>query len=274
MSTHDAFSAFEHAGWTDESLARAYHGQLADVTRQSIPRLLAAVGVKPGDRVLDVACGCGYVAAAARDQGAEAVGLDFSATQVRLAKQAYPGIEFAEGDAEALPFSEAQFDVVLNAFGFPHFANPDKAAGEAHRVLKPGGRFAYVSWAEASKCIAVAMVYDAIRAHGSFEVGLPPGPSFFSYGDPVYAKELLGRAGFARISTEEIPAVWRVSSPDGLYEAMSAGTVRAAAVLKKQSPEASSKIRQALRERVSRFESNGIYEVPAPALVATADRIA
>jgi hypothetical protein len=150
----------------------------------------------------------------------------------------------------------------------------DKAAGEAHRVLKPGGHFAYASWAEASKCIAVAMVYDAIRAHGSLDVGLPPGPSFFGYGDPVYAKELLGKAGFVRISTEEVPAVWRVSSPDGLYEAMSAGTVRAAAVLRRQSPEASSKIRQALCERVSRFESNGIYEVPAPALVATAQRTA
>ncbi|HWE16491.1 MAG TPA: methyltransferase domain-containing protein, partial [Hyphomicrobiaceae bacterium] len=176
-------------------------------------------------------------------------------------------------DAEALPFSEAQFDVVLNAFGFPHFANPDKAAGEAYRVLKPGGRFAYVSWAEASKCIAVAMAYDAIRAHGALDVGLPPGPSFFGYGDPVYGKELLGKAGFARISTEAVPAVWRVSSLDGLYEAMSAGTVRAAAVLRKQAPEASSKIRQALRERVSRFERDGIYEVPAPALVVAAQRI-
>lgn len=269
----NAFREFEHAGWTDESLARAYHSQLADVTRQSIPRLLAAVGLRPGDRVLDVACGGGYVTGALRDQGADAVGLDFSATQVRLARQAYPGIAFAEGDAELLPFCDSQFDVVLNAFGFPHFANPDKAAEEAYRVLKPGGRFAYVSWAEAAKCIAVAMVYDAIRAHGSFDVGLPPGPNFFGYGDPAYAQELLGRAGFAHIATEEIPAVWRVSSPDGLYEAMSAGTVRAAAVLKKQSPEALAKIRQTLRERVSQFESDGIYVVPAPALLATAQRI-
>ena len=274
MNAHDAFREFEHAGWTDEALARAYHGQLADVTRQSIPRLLAVVGLRPGDRVLDVACGGGYVAAAARDQGGDAVGLDFSATQVRLARQAYPGIEFAEGDAEALPFAETQFDVVLNAFGFPHFANPDKAAAEAYRVLKPGGRFAYVSWAPAAKCIAIAMVYDAIRAHGSFAVGLPPGPDFFSYGDPAYANELLGRAGFSRIATEEVPAVWCVSSTDGLYEAMSAGTVRAAAVLKKQSPEASAKIRQALRESVSKFQSNALYEMPAPALVAAAEKIA
>jgi ubiquinone/menaquinone biosynthesis C-methylase UbiE len=119
MSTDDAFREFEHAGWRDESLVRAYHNQLAEVTKQSIPRLLSLTGVKPGDRVLDVACGGGYVATAARKQGAQAVGLDFSDKQVRLARQAYPGIEFAEGDAEALPFPDAQFDVVLNAFGLP-----------------------------------------------------------------------------------------------------------------------------------------------------------
>jgi ubiquinone/menaquinone biosynthesis C-methylase UbiE len=274
MDAHDAFREFEQAGWTDDALARAYHQQLADVTRQSIPRLLAAVGLKAGDRALDVACGSGYVAAAARECGADVVGLDFSVTQIRLARQAYPGIEFTEGDAEALPFSEAQFDVVLNAFGFPHFPNPDKAAAEAWRVLRPAGRFAYVSWASAPRCVAVAMLYDAIRAHGSFDVGLPPGPDFFSYGDPAYATELLRKAGFARISTGESPAVWRVSSTDGLYQAMSAGTVRAAAVLRRQSPEALSRIRQALREGVARFESNGIYEMPAPALVVAAERVA
>jgi SAM-dependent methyltransferase len=274
MNAHDAFREFEHAGWTDEALAQAYHHQLADVTRQSIPRLLAMAGLRPGDRVLDVACGGGYVAAAARDQGADAVGLDFSATQVRLARQAYPGIDFAEGDAEALPFADMQFDVVLNAFGFPHFANPDKAAAEAYRVLKPGGRFAYVSWAQAAKCIAIAMVYDAIRAHGSFAVGLPAGPDFFSCGDPAFANEMFGKAGFSRISTEDVPAVWRVSSPDELYEAISAGTVRASAVLRKQSPEASAKIRQALGQGVTRFQSGTLYEVPAPALVAAAEKIA
>jgi SAM-dependent methyltransferase len=274
MSTADPFKTFEHVGWTDESVALAYHRQLASVTRQSIPHLLGAVGLKAGDRVLDVACGAGYVAAAARDHAADVVGLDFSATQVRLAEQTYPGIHFTVGDAEALPFSEAQFDVVLNAFGFPHLANPDRAAAEAHRVLKPGGRFAYVSWAEASKCIAVAMVYDAIGAHGAFDVGLPPGPAFFSYGDPARAGVLLRNAGFARVSTQDVPAVWRVESPDAIYEAMAAGTVRAAAVLSRQSPEASAKIRQALRDSVSGFDKNGIYEMPAPALIAVGHKIA
>jgi SAM-dependent methyltransferase len=212
----------------------------------------------------------GYVAAAARDRSAEVVGVDFSAAQVRLAQQTYQDIRFIEGDAEALPFGDGDFDVVLNAFGLPHIPNPDKATAEAYRVLKPAGRFAYASWCVATKCIGFSMVYDAIHAHGSLDVGLPPGPNFFKYGDLDYAAEMLERVGFTSVSATEVPLVWRVSSPDAIIEAISSGTVRAAAVLNRQSPGDLANIKRDLRERVSRFEQNGAYAVPSPALVVTA----
>jgi SAM-dependent methyltransferase len=97
--------------------------------------------------------------------------------------------------------------VVFNAFGLPHVPNPDVAVAEAYRVLKPGGRFVYASWSEAAKCIGLSIFYDAIRAHGSLDVGLPPGPNFFNYGNSDFAKEMLGRAGFADVWTKEIPLV-------------------------------------------------------------------
>jgi SAM-dependent methyltransferase len=264
------FREFEHAGWVDDTVALSYHRHLGEVTRACVPDLLGAAGLKAGDRILDVACGAGYVAAAARDQGAEAVGVDFSAAQVRLAEQSYPGIQFVEGDAEALPFTDREFDAVLNAFGLPHVPNPDLATAEAYRVLKPAGRFAYASWCEAAKCIGFSMFYDAIRTHGSLDVGLPPGPNFFSCGNSDFAKEMLNRAGFTSVLTKEVPLVWRVPSPDTIIEAVSQGTVRAAAVLNRQSPEILRKIKQDLRERISDFLQNGIYAVPTPALVVTA----
>jgi ubiquinone/menaquinone biosynthesis C-methylase UbiE len=132
MVTSESFRDFEHAGWIDNSVALSYHSKLGEVTRACVPAMLEAAGLKTGDRVLDVACGAGYVAAAARDRGAEAVGVDFSAVQVRLAEQSYPGIRFVEGDAEALPFIGAEFDVVFNAFGLPHVPNPEVATAEAY----------------------------------------------------------------------------------------------------------------------------------------------
>jgi SAM-dependent methyltransferase len=136
----------------------------------------------------------------------------------RLAQQTCPGIRFIEGDAEALPFSNGEFDAVVNAFGLPHVPNPGRATTEAHRVLKPAGRFAYASWCEPTKCIAFSMIYDAVRAHGSLDVGLPPGPDFFNYGRPTYAEDMLRGAGFADLSMKEVPLVWRVSSPDAMID--------------------------------------------------------
>src|SRR5262245_52770654 len=205
MAGSNDFRNFEQAGWTDNSVAISYHRQLSEVTRGCIAELVRAAHVKTGDKVLDVACGAGYVAAAARDNGADATGVDFSAIQIQLARQIYPGIEFIEGDAEALPFTDGAFDAVLNSFGMPHVPNPDRAAAEAHRVLKSSGRFAYASWCEATKCVAFSMIYDAIRAHGSLDVGLPPGPNFFGYGEPGYATDLLVRAGFTDVSAVEVP---------------------------------------------------------------------
>ena len=83
------FREFEHAGWVDDTVALSYHRHLGEVTRACVPELLGAASLKAGDRILDVACGAGYLAAAARDQGAEAVGVDFSAAQVQLAEQSY-----------------------------------------------------------------------------------------------------------------------------------------------------------------------------------------
>ena len=262
------FREFEQAGWSDNSTAHAYHEYVGQVTVGCIPDLLDAAGFKRGDKVLDVACGAGYVAAAAHDRGADATGLDFSASQVRLAEATYPKIRFVEGDAEALPFTDSEFAAVLNAFGLPHIPNADKATAEAYRVLKPGGRFAYATWGDPAKCIGFSMVYDAVRAHGSMDVGLPPGPDFFRYGDPSCARELLGGAGFADVSIKEVPLVWRAASPDTVVEGLARGTVRAAAVIKRQSPENQVRIKQHMRDRVAQYrQADGGYAVPSDVLV-------
>ena len=77
---------------------------------------------------------------------------------------------------------------------------------------------------------------------------------------------MLGRAGFTNISVSEIPLVWRVSSPNIIIDAMSCATVRAAAVLKRQSTEELQAVRTSL-QRISSYEQDGSYAVPATACV-------
>ena len=163
--------------------------------------------------------------------------------------------------------------MVLNAFGMPHVPNADKAVAEAFRVLRLGGAFAYASWCEAAKCIGFSVVYDAIRIHGSLDVGLPPGPNFFGYGDQAFATELLGRAGFVAVSSVEVPLLWRVSEPNGLFDAIASGSVRAGAVLRRQKPQDLAKIKQFMHDRVAEFARDGGYAVPAAALVVTARKL-
>ena len=86
----DAFRDFEHAGWT--SNVSEYEAAFARITSQAIGPLLDAVDLRRGARMLDVATGPGYVAAAAAERGARAVGVDFSAPMVARARKIYPAV--------------------------------------------------------------------------------------------------------------------------------------------------------------------------------------
>ena len=86
----EAVRAFEHAGW--QRAASRYGNSFAHATAPFIAPLLEAAEISPGQHVLDVACGPGYLAAAASKRGATAHGLDFSAEMVGIARTIYPEI--------------------------------------------------------------------------------------------------------------------------------------------------------------------------------------
>ena len=265
-----SFHEFELAGWEDESVCATYDQHLSSVTKQSVGALLEAVGARRGIHLLDIATGAGYVAGAAANLGAKATGIDFSATQIALARKAYAGVHFQEADAEALPFPPESFDAVVNAFGMCHLPRPEAALKEAFRVLKPGGRFAFTVWAVPERAVAFGAVYEAVKAHGSMDVGLPSGPNFFLFSDPVHSKRVLAEAGFASIAIREIPQLWRVDSPDRVFDVVTRGTVRAAATLNAQSETATEAIKAQMRQSFSSYRHDGRYEIPAPAILVAA----
>jgi SAM-dependent methyltransferase len=112
--------------------------------------LLARVPVAPHHDVLDVAAGTGNVALKAAAAGANVVGVDLTpelfVTAQRRAEQAGVDVEWLEGDAEALPFADESFDVVLSVFGVQFAPRHHIAADELIRVCRPGGRIGLVSW--------------------------------------------------------------------------------------------------------------------------------
>lgn len=258
-----SFRELEHAGW--EKIHAQYHDGFARLTTQAVPALLDAVKAGPGTKLLDVATGPGYAAAAAAERGAEATGVDFAASMVATARRRYPQVRFQEGDAEALAFPDASFDAVTMNFGMLHLGRPDQAMAEARRVLRPGGRFAFTVWARPEEALGMGIVLAAIRKHGDPNAPIPAGPPFFRFSDEAECHRSLSAAGFASTRFEKVPQTWRLAEPATLWEYMLGSTVRTGALLRAQAPAALEAIRA---EVVAASKS----ELPMPAVLASATK--
>jgi SAM-dependent methyltransferase len=157
-------------------------------------KLVKFAQVKPGQNVLDVACGTGVVAVTAARRGAKASGLDLSPVLLERAHHnaglADVDVAFIEGDTEALPYPNAAFDVVLSQFGHIFAPRPAVALKEMLRVLKAGGRIAFSTWPPEH---FTGRMFTFIAGH---QPPAPPGteppapPAL--WGDPNIVRERLG----------------------------------------------------------------------------------
>jgi SAM-dependent methyltransferase len=163
-------------------VAREYHRRIAPDFARPAWRLCQALGVSPNDRVLDIACGPGTAAAAARALGAgEVVGVDY-ATDMLVVAHAAAGtdsaIRYAAADALALPFPAERFDVVISSFGLIFAPDPVVAVREAARVVRTAGRLGLLVWppdGSIGEYQRVAFHHLDIppAAHDPFQWGLP-----------------------------------------------------------------------------------------------------
>jgi demethylmenaquinone methyltransferase/2-methoxy-6-polyprenyl-1,4-benzoquinol methylase len=96
--------------------------------------------VRPGDRVLDAACGTGDLAIEASRAGARVVGIDFSGAMLERARRKAPELEWLQGDLLALPFEDGDFDAATVGFGIRNVADLEAGLRELRRVVTPGGR--------------------------------------------------------------------------------------------------------------------------------------
>ncbi|HJQ03550.1 MAG TPA: class I SAM-dependent methyltransferase [Jatrophihabitans sp.] len=154
--------------------------------------LVAAVDVRPGDRVLDAACGSGNAMLAAARRFAEVTALDFSPAMLAEARHR-AGVErtqvrLVEGDLESLPFPDGYFDVVLSAFGAMFSPDQVRTAAELARVCRPGGRIGIASWTAEG---ALGQLFSVAARH----VPATPGvASPTAWGDPDQLAMLFGAA--------------------------------------------------------------------------------
>lgn len=158
-------------------------------------QLVKFARVARGERVLDVACGTGVVAVTAARAGAEACGLDLSPALLERARLnaniARVAVDFAEGDAEALPYPDDSFDVVLSEFGHIFAPRPPVVTAEMLRVLKPGGRIAFSVWATET---FVGRFFGLVAGYAPPPAGAQAPASPAMWGNPDVIRERLGAA--------------------------------------------------------------------------------
>lgn len=177
-------------------------------------RMVAIADLQRDDRVLDVACGTGIFARAARAQlgsGHLITGLDLNPGMLAVAEEKAADISWQQGSAESLPFEDNTFDVVVSQFGLMLFESPEKALREMWRVLRPDGRLiiaVFNSLEYLPAYAAVANVYEQM-------IGTDVGNALrypFSMGDTDRIKALFEEAGIINLKIMTVGAMARFAN--------------------------------------------------------------
>jgi ubiquinone/menaquinone biosynthesis C-methylase UbiE len=185
------------------------------VTLQIVGETLCeAVDLRSNQRVLDVAAGNGNATLAAARRFAEVVSTDYVGALLERGRERARADRlsaiFREADAEALPFEDASFDVVLSTFGVMFTPNQQRAAAEMVRVCRPGGKIGLANWTPES---FIGQLFKTIGRH------LPPPPGLPSpalWGTRAHLDHLFGTAG--RVGTQSRNFVFRYESSEHWIE--------------------------------------------------------
>lgn len=208
------------------------YDRIADGLTISTDQTLRVATIRPSEHVLDLATGTGLTAIAARKHGANVTGVDLTPELLAVARKkakddGLEDIDFREGDAEALPFVDASFDVVVSTCGHMFAPDQPKVAAELARVTRPGGRVVFLAWTSEG---GLGGWFRITNKHVPPPAGLA---SPFNWGDPEKVRQLLGSAfrdlAFTRGDCPQFGA-----SPEDIWELFSTRygpTVRAVASL-------------------------------------------
>jgi SAM-dependent methyltransferase len=181
------------------------------------PVLVAACGTGPGDRVLDVAAGSGNAAIPAALAGAEVVASDLTPELLEagrlLAEQHGAALTWRTADAEALPFADAEFDVVMSCVGVMFAPDHQAGADELLRVLRPGGTVGLISWTPAG---FIGQLFATMKPFA------PPPPAGSRppplWGDEAHVRELLGDRVTEVDARRQLLPVERFATPEAFRD--------------------------------------------------------
>lgn len=167
------------------------------------------LGIGPGDRVLDVACGSGLAAELARMRGAEVAGIDASKRLIAVAKHRNPDSDMQTGDMHHMPWADGSFDVVTSFRGV--WGTTPDALLEIRRVLRPGGRFAMTCWGNVGKSPGAWMLAPFLWAT---KEKIDNQADMVALGRPGVGEAFLRGGGFEPEERFRVPFVFEWADPE------------------------------------------------------------
>jgi SAM-dependent methyltransferase len=250
----------------------------AAVRQRLTPHLLRAAAIRPGDRVLDVGCGCGEltvaVARAARP-GGSVLGLDLSgpilAVARRLAAEAGAAeVRFVQGDAQVHPLPASAYDVVVSSFGVMFFDDPAAAFGNLLGALRPGGRLAFLCWQDDLHNEVFSIPLRAFLDHARLTSAAGAGGGD-PFADPDWVGALLAGAGYADVQVAGVREPARIGSDVSDVMGYLCDTSRVRELMARLDDESvAARVRAAMTERLTACERPDGVWVEAAAWLVTA----
>ena len=270
-----------HGSWA--AGAPAWGGEQGDRTeaRSGVvtERMLEVTAPRPGDRLLELACGPGAVGLAAAELvvPGEAVLSDVAAemTGIAAARAEALGlrnVRTLELDLESIDQPDASYDVVVCRWGIMFAVDPARAALELRRVLRRGGRFALATWGSRARNPWLGLTLDAMGAELGEPVPPPDVPGPFALDDAEQLARLLTDAELVDVSVTELDLPMRAPSVDEWWETTSSLSVGLSKRLATRSEEAAEAMRARARKAAAPYETSDGVELPGVALLAAGRR--
>jgi len=274
-----------HQEWTgDKTVAawRKWQVQIAAFTRGATEAILEAARLRPGMRVLDLASGVGDPALSIAEEvgpTGHVTATDLGRGMISLAeelakKKGFTNIEFREASAEALPFSDASYDVLTCRFGIMFFPDLPRALKECLRVVKPGGRVVFVAWGKKEQPFFTTTAGVVLK-----HLPAPPpppdpdAPSLFMFGERNRLRRALVAAGFTNVHEEDriIPGHW-ASSVEEYWEQFTEVAAPFRPMIDQLTPEKLSQARDESIAAVKKFWSGREFNMPLEIVIGSGVR--
>lgn len=284
MAQQPRETAADAWNWAERAAAwRCWHPTLSAWWRGTTDLLIAWAELRPGMRVLDLASGTGEPALSIAPLVGPEGGVtatDVIPEMVQIARdhaeeQGAINMRVEQADAEDLPFPDASFDRVTCRFGVMYFSDVPRALGEVRRVLRPGGRAAFIAWGPLERIDYLASTLGVLMRYQPAPLPSPdpemPHPLKFS--PPGKLSAALRAAGFAAVREETpiVPLPWP-GTPEEFLDYIRSDLVTFDTLLMRIPPEQREAALEEVWSRIRHYDDGECVQFSAAIVVASAVR--